>query len=278
MVKFSSATTSPAGTARSSSLTAAWAGGAPSLLHAESAASTSASRPPTARRTQQAGSVHRLSGNSIREATATLRIAVVDDDETVHASVRLMLARLRPTWTVDCYLSGQDAIEGLAQRLPDVVLMDIRMPGMSGIDCTRKLTALFPRLPVLMHTARADTEGVLLSLIVGAAGCLIKPVPDDALVSAIEDVLHGGRPLSPAARHDLVEAFHPSGQTARLLRRLTPREQEILVGLFLGRRDKDLADKLDISIRTVNAHTESIFKKLRVHCRREVVRKFFDLR
>jgi DNA-binding NarL/FixJ family response regulator len=210
--------------------------------------------------------------------TGALRIAVVDDDESTHASVRAALTELRPKWRVDSYLSGEASLEGLAERRPHVVLMDIRMPGMSGLDCTRRIKARFPQLPVVMHTARADAVAVLLAVLAGADGYLAKPVSPEVMVGAVEDALADTRPpLCPEAGRGLVKFFHRCGESARLPEALTVRELEILACCLLEPDYKGIAERLGISPRTVSAHLQTIFRKLGVHSRAEAARRLLGL-
>ncbi len=175
---------------------------------------------------------------------------------------------------MDSYLSGEASLEGLAEQRPDVVLMDIRMPGMSGLDCTRRLKARFPQLPVVMHTARADAVAVLLAVLAGADGYLAKPVSPEELVRAVEDALDGTRPpLCPEAGRGLVKFFHRCGQSARLPEALTVRELEILACCLLEPDHKGIAERLGISARTVSAHLQTIFRKLGVRSRAEAARR-----
>lgn len=167
----------------------------------------------------------------------------------------------------------------LPSRRPDVVLMDIGLPGMSGIDCIRQLKETFPRCQIMMLTVFEDHDRIYESLLAGASGYLVKKTPPAKLLEAIRDVHAGGSPMSNQIARRVVEAFRASGSsgskdTSRL-DALSTREQEILACLSQGLLYKEIAARLGISIETVRTHIRNVYQKLQVRSRTEALLKAF---
>lgn len=205
------------------------------------------------------------------------RIAFVDDEESAHSFARFSFADLAPDWHLESHFRPPLAVQEIVLDPPDAVILDIRRPELSGIDCLRKLKALLPHLPIVMLNASVDTNDVLLSLIGGALGYLVKPVSPGQLVLAVTKALTGEGFLCPWAETQIVRRLQGLGIRPGLRGLLSPREQEVMACLIRGRLDKEIADELGISPRTVEAHLANIFRKLGVHSRHEVVWKFLRL-
>ena len=203
------------------------------------------------------------------------RVALVDDDKDLHLFLsdlgnlgHFQLAR-------PCH-SGAEALERLPEDPPDVVIMDIRLPDMSGIDCTTKLRAILPELPIIMLTGFPDGQTFFRSLMGGARGFLVKPVLPQELLAAIDDVLKGEFALGKQVVPFLIQLVQQVGQVTQE-EHFTRREEQILACLFEGMQDKEIASALGIGTATVHTHMHQLFEKLGVHSRREIIAKYLAL-
>jgi len=203
------------------------------------------------------------------------RIALVDDDENIHLFVK-DLGDLGNFRVVGSFYTGAQALDRLPEDRPDVVIMDVRLPDMSGIDCTAKLKTILPGLPIIILTGYPEGPTFFRSLMAGAKGFLVKPVVAKELLTAIEDVLKGEFALARQVVPFLIQLVHHVRQITRESR-LTTREEEILACLFQGMQDKEIASALGIGTATVHTHMHRLFEKLRVHSRREIIAKYLEL-
>ena len=201
------------------------------------------------------------------------RVAVVDDDPALHAQVREQLQQAGEPWHVTAYHSGADALKGMAAALPQVVLMDIGMPEMSGIECAHQLKQKHPALPVVMHTRRAQPDLVMSALRAGARGYMVKTAALNGLVPLLNKAITGGLALCVEAERLLMEAMHRSLPAAPEWG-LTRRENEVLLCLCRHLSNKEIATALGLSEKTVHVHLAGIFKKLKVHDRKSALQKF----
>lgn len=205
-----------------------------------------------------------------------IRVAVVEDDAKLRQTMTLFINRSEGLACVAGYGSAEEALEGLSADAPDVVLMDIRLPGMSGVECVGRLRVLLPSARVVMLTAYEDSDDVFHSLSAGAFGYLLKSVEPARLREAIHEAHQGGSPISGSVARKLVEYFRdslPSGADVEdPLAPLSPREVDILQLLAEGHAYKQIASDLGISINTIRTHVKRIYEKLHVHCRIEAIR------
>ena len=175
------------------------------------------------------------------------------------------------------FSSGEEAIEEIGHAVPDVVLMDIRLPGMSGIDCVRRLKGMGLPIHIMMFTSFEDDEGVFESLAAGANGYLLKRSKAAAVIEAIRELHNGGSPMSPAIARKLVKHFQKAA-VAPVGRKddyeLSDREQQVLQMLADGLRYKEIADRLGLSVATVRTYLGRVYDKLHVSSRTEAVVKF----
>jgi DNA-binding NarL/FixJ family response regulator len=169
--------------------------------------------------------------------------------------------------------SAEDALRVIPAKRPDVVLMDIRLPGMSGIDCVAELKQLLPAVQIIMLTVYEDSESIFRALKAGAAGYLVKSGPPSKLLEAIEDVSKGGAPMSSHIARKVVQHFHLTGPAPSRGEDLSPREREVLDLLSSGYIYKEIGDKLGISPETVRSHVKNICEKMHVRSRVEAVGK-----
>lgn len=205
------------------------------------------------------------------ERTEKAMIAIVEDSEGIRQQWERLVASTPGMRCVCACATGEEAIRRLPQLRPDAVLMDINLPGMSGIDCTRELKTLLPDTQILMVTAHNDTDLVFQALEVGASGYLLKRTTPPELRKAMIEVLGGGAPMSGEIARKVIETFRrPQTPKAKLVE-LTQREHEILEQVSRGFSNKEIADRLGISFDTVRTHLRHIYEKLHVRCRAEAV-------
>lgn len=203
-----------------------------------------------------------------------IRIAIVEDDAGLRGSLEEILASDPQLACIGAFPSGEQALAGLPTLEPQVVLMDINLPGISGVECVPKLVGLLPDVLILMLTVYDDSDVIFQSLSAGASGYLLKPVRRRQLLDAIHDVLHGGAPMSSTIARSVVQAFRkPSApkQEEAEISQLSPREREILELLAKGLLLKEIADHFSSSHATIQTHIGRIYKKLHVHSRSQAV-------
>ncbi|MCB0619277.1 MAG: response regulator transcription factor [Saprospiraceae bacterium] len=199
-----------------------------------------------------------------------ISVAVVDDKRDIREGLKIMIEMAEGFRCTQAYSSGRSAIEGIRQDPPDVVLMDIEMADMSGIDCIRALKRTIPGLDILIFTGHTDDEYIFKSLRAGAYGYLTKNTFPSTLLNAIREVRNGGSPMSSYIARRVVSSFN------RLQREevnLSRREQEVLDLLCKGKNYRNIADRLFISTNTVRFHLKNIYKKLQVNSKYEAVIK-----
>lgn len=191
-------------------------------------------------------------------------------------SISELLGQVDSVTVIGLCHSATEALSQLNQLRPDVILMDIRMPGMDGIECTARIKAKVPHVRVIMITALADTETVLQSLMAGASGYLCKPFRLSECEEAVGEAYSGGNPLSRMAARAVVGLFQTAGAARLKFQELTARERQIMTLLFKDLQDKEIADVLGISKSTVHTHMYRMYAKLGVTSRAEAVLKFFN--
>lgn len=209
-------------------------------------------------------------------AASPLRIALVEDKRDVRESwVRLI--RSFPDFACVCECaSGEEAIKTIPQAKPGVVLMDIFLPRMSGIECTARLKTVLPKTPIVILTASDDDEMVFLALEAGADGYLLKRTKPADLRAALLDVLTGGAPMTSEIARRVVESFRQKSRGRDDSISLTAREEETLLFLTKGYSNKEIADKLSLSIETVRSHLKRIYEKMHVRSRAEAVARYMS--
>jgi DNA-binding NarL/FixJ family response regulator len=202
------------------------------------------------------------------------RVAVVDDEKSVLDALKQGM-ELHPGFEcVDCYTNAREALAGIPKVRTDVVLMDIRMPRMSGIECTRKLNAILPDLPVIILTGLLEHDVLIQSLMAGASGYLVKPVTARECVAAIVEVLEGGAPLSKEVARMLIQSFRGVAVQWDKQEPLSARQSEIMALLFQGYRAREIAERLGVGVATVQTHLHRMFDKIGARNRAEAVTKY----
>jgi len=203
-----------------------------------------------------------------------INVSIIEDDDWIRQN---LAGEIRETSGYVCagtYRSGEEALDQISQRLPDVVLMDINLPRMNGIECVRQLKALAPSVQILMLTVYEDSDKIFNSLLAGASGYLLKRTPQAEILQAIADVYAGKSPMSGHIARKVVQYFNQRGRDDTELEKLSKREREVLEHLAQGMPYKEIADVLAVSIDTVRIHIKGIYAKLHVHSRGEAVAKF----
>jgi DNA-binding NarL/FixJ family response regulator len=204
----------------------------------------------------------------------SIRVGIVEDDRSVRENLALLIDSAPGFACVATCASAEDALRRLPGSSPNVVLMDIHLPGQSGIECVAGLRRLLPQTQVIMLTVEEDIEQVFESLKAGATGYLVKHVTPDEILEAVAEVHRGGAPMSSHIARRVVTAFRQAPGAGSMDLCLTPREDDILRLLAKGHRSKEVADELGIGIGTVNTHVRHIYEKLHVRSRAEAVARY----
>jgi DNA-binding NarL/FixJ family response regulator len=205
-----------------------------------------------------------------------LRIAVVEDDKTVREGLQMLLNGSPGFTCVAAYGNGEDAVAGLPEVKPDVVLMDINLPGINGVECIVRLKEMGLGMHFIMLTVFEDADAIFQSLSAGATGYLLKQTPPARLLEAIQDVYRGGSPMSGEIARKVVQSFQHPLSTSASSNGLTKREEEILSYLVKGFFYKEIASSLFISTETVRTHIRNIYEKLQVRTRSEAILKYLS--
>lgn len=205
-----------------------------------------------------------------------IRIAIVDDDDRVRANFAAAVDHFRICQCVGQFRSAEDALAHLHACAPQVVLMDINLPGQSGIECVHQLKAAHEDIEFIMLTVYNDSESIFSALAAGASGYLLKQATRDELLEAIKQVVAGGSPMSTHIARRVVQSFRRPAAGDSDTTKLTPREQQVLELLVKGFLYKEIGDSLHITYDTVNNHIRHIYEKLRVRSRSQAVLKYLE--
>lgn len=201
-------------------------------------------------------------------------IALVEDDLILRDTLSEILASA-PQWKLlGSYVDGESALDAMLPEPPEVVLMDIQLPGISGIDCVARLKAAHPEVLVLIVTVYENNDRVFKALAAGASGYLLKRDAPEKLLDSLDELLAGGSPMSGAIARKVVNYFQTSGPAPSHDQNLSTRERQILDLLVEGMIDKEIAGHLGISRETVRTHLGKIYHKLQVRSRTEAVVKY----
>lgn len=207
-------------------------------------------------------------------AVMNIAVSIVEDHETTRDSFTVLLKGAPGFRFVSGHATAEDALANLPLKAAGVVLVDIGLPGMSGIDLTRALKERNSDLLIVMLTVHTDTDRVFGALQAGADAYILKRTPPAQVLEAIAEVKAGGAPMSRGIARKVLQYFHNLPEPASELERLTARETEILRQLATGYTDKEIAKKLGISFDTVRSHLTHIYRKLHVTTRTAAVTKF----
>lgn len=200
-----------------------------------------------------------------------IRVALVEDDRVVRENLWELIEAAPGYSCVAHCATAEEALRILPLARPEVVLMDINLPGRSGIECVKGLRLLLPGLQIIMLTVEADGERALESLKAGATGYILKHATTEEILEAVAEVHRGGAPMSSHIARMVVTTFRQPPPKNFPEPRLSSREEEILKLLARGYRSKEIADELGIGMGTVNTHVRHIYEKLHVRSRAEAV-------
>ena len=203
-----------------------------------------------------------------------IRVAVVEDKVAFRRGLGAIFELTPGIECVGMYATGEEALREIPKVAPDVVLMDLNLPGLSGIECTRELKRLRPSSQVLMLTIEENSERVFAALRGGATGYLLKAATPAEIIEGIQLVAQGGAPMSAVIARRVVESFHGAQDRSEAKEQLTEREIEVLEGIAQGKRIKEVAAELGLSATTVQTYLRRIYEKLQVHSQAEAVAKF----
>ena len=203
-----------------------------------------------------------------------ITVSIVEDNDQLRGTLARVINRADGFRCLSQYPDAEAAVEALPRDRPDVVLMDINLPGMNGVECVRRLKQLAPDSLVIMLTVYEDTENIFNALAAGASGYLLKRTPRAEVLDAIREVHRGGSPMTTHIARKVVQSFQKTGASSQPTESLSPREQEVLDCLSKGFLYKEIADKLGIGYETVHTYIRRIYEKLQVRTRTEAVAKF----
>lgn len=202
-------------------------------------------------------------------------VGLVEDDTGIREQLSRLIAAAG--FRIEgAYASAEDALRALPANPPEVLLMDINLPGLDGIECVRRLKAIAPSVHCVMLTMHEDSPRILAALAAGAVGYLVKGAPANELLDAIRDTKNGGSPMSNHIARKVVQSFHKMGPAPEAPQNLTEREEQVLRLLAQGYIYKEIADTLGISIETVRTHIRKTYEKLQVRTRTEAVAKLMS--
>jgi len=204
-----------------------------------------------------------------------ITVAIVEDDPRIRNTLTAILRRDPDCACTGDYGSAEEALKEIPKHPPKIVIMDINLPGMNGVECVRRLAGFMPEVHILMLTVFNDMETIFNALRAGAAGYLTKPVRAAQLHSAVRDIVSGGAPMTSSIARMVVQSFQHKQPTSKDTDDLSPREREVLDFLARGYLYKEIADLMKVSYSTVRTHIERIYEKLHVQSRSQAVAHYF---
>jgi DNA-binding NarL/FixJ family response regulator len=202
------------------------------------------------------------------------RIAIVEDNKTIRESLVEFVEADPECCCVCACATAEEALAAIPRHQPEIVLMDIQLPNLSGIECTAQLKRMIPALHIIMVTVYEDTERIFKALRAGACGYLLKRCKPEELLSAIREVRQGGAPMSREIARKVIVSFQEPLKAAAEVEELSPREHEILELLAQGFPNKEIAHRVGVNDGTVRWHLRHVYDKLHVRSRTEAARKF----
>jgi len=200
------------------------------------------------------------------------RVAIVEDHEKTREYLTALFGGSDGIELLGAFGTGQEALQSLPELVPDVLVVDINLPDMSGIEIIRIMRERVPRMEILVLTIHENREHLFLALQAGATGYLVKGTSSTEIINAVAMLMAGGAPMSPVVARYVIEEFQDV-KGARDSSALTKREREVLQGIASGLSEKKLADTLSLSPHTIHTHIKKIYRKLQVNSRAEAVLK-----
>jgi DNA-binding NarL/FixJ family response regulator len=204
-------------------------------------------------------------------------IIIVEDNKIVRAGLEELVNSIPGCQCLASFGTGEEALKLIPRLAPDLVMMDIHLPNLSGIECTARLAVQMPHLPVLMLTVYEDEEKIFQALKAGASGYILKRSSPREIIRAVREMLEGGAPMTSTIARKVVDSFRSKGGESAELAGLSRRETEVLRSLAKGGSNKEIAEELSITVETVRWHLKQIYDKLHVHGRTEAALKFLGM-
>lgn len=202
-----------------------------------------------------------------------VKVAIVEDNKTTRESLETIV-NLSPDYRCVCACeTGEEALRLIPKQQPEVVLMDIQLPKMSGVECAMRLKESLPTVQIIMVTVYQDPDRIFRALRAGASGYILKRATPEKVMNAIRDVQQGGVPMSAEIARKVIQYFHTQPAVSPEVEKLSPREREILGLIAPGFSNKEIADRLNISVETLRWHLKKIYHKLHAHSRTEAASK-----
>jgi RNA polymerase sigma factor (sigma-70 family) len=202
-------------------------------------------------------------------------VAIVDDTEDIRDALYQIVQNSNEFTCTGVYENAEDALEGIPAIKPRIVLMDINLPGISGIECVKRLRDVVPQTMFVMCTVFQDDDNIFDALKFGASGYLLKNAGAKKIVEALRELADGGAPMSSVIARRVVQNFYEKQQTHKQLDALSPRENEVLNLLASGLMYKEIASRISISVETVRRHVHNIYEKLHVQTRTEAINVYY---
>lgn len=204
-----------------------------------------------------------------------ISVIIVEDMPDVRQKVKHIIDESKEFICLSTYANAENALEDLPKLKPDIVLMDINLPGMTGIECIKKIKKKCPETQFMMFTIYENSEQVYEALAAGASGYLLKKTPSEEILEALKELFEGGAPMSTHIARKVVSFFQKENKVANENTQLSNREKEVLALLSKGFLYKEISDQLFISTGTVRQHIHNIYEKLHVQNRTEAINKFY---
>jgi DNA-binding NarL/FixJ family response regulator len=204
---------------------------------------------------------------------AAVRVVVIEDLRDVRDSLTVLINGTTGFACSGSYRTMEEALKGIERNRPDVILTDIGLPGMDGIEGTRLLRERFPQVPIVALSVYDDDQNVFNAICAGASGYLLKNIPPARLLASLKEVVDGGAPMSPEVARRVIALFREFRPPERASYQLTPQETDLLKLMVEGHHYKTAAHQMGISVNTVSFHLKNIYEKLQVHSKTEAVAK-----
>ena len=204
---------------------------------------------------------------------AAVRVVVIEDLRDVRESLTVLINGTTGFACSGSYRTMEEALKGIERNRPDVILTDIGLPGMDGIEGTRLLRERFPQVPIVALSVYDDDHNVFNAICAGASGYLLKNTPPARLLASLREVVDGGAPMSPEVARRVIALFREFRPPERASYQLTPQETDLLKLMVEGHHYKTAAHQMGISVNTVSFHLKNIYEKLQVHSKTEAVAK-----
>ena len=212
-----------------------------------------------------------------KEKYRSISVSVVEDNEELCKTLEMMINATTGLSCVSCHLTGEEACKVIPKVAPDIVLIDLGLPGISGSECIQHLKKEIPKINFLVLTIKEDDADVFGALKAGASGYLLKSSSPSEIIESIRELFDGGAPMSANIARKVVSHFQKeSSEKSAYHHLLTSREREVLELLSIGRYYKEIASELYISMETVKSHCHNIYEKLHVSSRTEALNKYYN--